>query len=86
MIQRQSLEETISMLSLSGCATSAEEAEHDLDRLAAVLELRSADARRLGVEEPVLELVTSQLRTLARRLEATGDALYAHARLARPVS
>jgi hypothetical protein len=83
MIQRQTLEETIDMLSLPGCATTAEEVEHDLDRLAAVLELRTAEARRMGHDEPVIEVVTSQLRTLARRLEATGTALYAHVRLAR---
>lgn len=86
MIRRQTLEQTMDMLSLHGCATTAEEVEHDLDRLAAVLELRCTAARRLGVDEPALELVTSQLRTLARRLEPTKDALYAHARLARPVS
>lgn len=73
--------ETVHLLSLPGCATTTEEAEHDLDRLAAVLELRCTAARRMGADEPVLELVTSQLRVLARRLEVTGTALYAHARL-----
>lgn len=85
MIRRQSMEETIETLSLAGCATTAEEVEHDLDRLAAVLELRSAEARRVGVDEPALEIVTSHLRTLARRLEVTGTALYAHARLAQVI-
>ena len=85
MIQRQSLEETLQTLSLFGCATVAEEVEYDLDRLAEVLELRCAAARREGVTEPAVELVKSQLRTLARRLEGTKDALYAHARLTQVV-
>jgi hypothetical protein len=82
MIRRQTLEQTLDVLSLFGCATTAEEVQHDLDRVAAVLELRCAEARRLGHGEPAIELVTSQLLTLARRLEATSDALYAHASLA----
>ena len=85
MIRRQTLEETLDLLSLPGCATTVEEVEHDLDRLAEVLELHCAQAERLGVDEPAIELVKSQLLTLARRLEGTKDALYAHARLAQPV-
>ncbi len=36
---------------------------------------------RLGGDKLALELVGSQLLTLARRLEGTAAALYAHARL-----
>lgn len=79
---RQTLEETMMELSLGGCATTVEETWHDLDRLAAVLDLRCAAASRQGFSEGALELVKGQLRQLARNLEQTERALYAHARLA----
>lgn len=82
MVRRQSLEKAIDMLSLAGGATTAEEVEHDLDRLASILELRCEAARGRGVSEPAIELVKSQLLTIARRLEGQKDVLYAHARLA----
>lgn len=83
MIRRQTLEETLERVSLFGCATAQEETYCDIDRVVVTLDAFS-DSDQLPPPE-TLRLLREKLFHMARRLEETTEALYAHARLAQPV-
>jgi hypothetical protein len=56
-------------------ATIVDEAWHELDRMAGALDLRTEQLSADSADRAVLELMTSGIRELARRLEQTEVAL-----------